>query len=128
MRFAVGLMIPVSGFALEVCSDKFRNPFQGLSYARDKHPSHVQRIDLMLLEYLVGAPIPAGNYWLDEYGNWGYAGIPIIQGNLFASQENSTAGSSESSTFYDPSDGSSMVTGSDGCTYGTTPSGSLSSC
>lgn len=42
---------------------------------------YIQGEDLMLLEYLAGGSIPAGNYWLDYYtGEWGYAGNPTVQG------------------------------------------------
>ncbi|QKD82582.1 hypothetical protein HPC62_10660 [Thermoleptolyngbya sichuanensis A183] len=92
----------------------------------------VQGQELALLEYLMGTRIPAGRYWLDQNGNWGYEGNPVIQGNIFASQygnpQPSNSNRSGSSTHYDPSDGSYMIRGSNGCTIVSTPSGSISSC
>ncbi|MDG2618026.1 hypothetical protein P7L53_17440 [Thermoleptolyngbya sichuanensis XZ-Cy5] len=96
------------------------------------HGQLVQGQELALLEYLMGTRIPAGRHWLDQNGNWGYEGNPVIQGNIFASQygnpQPSNSNRSCSSTHYDPSDGSYMIRGSSGCTIVSTPSGSISSC
>ena len=31
-----------------------------------------------------GAPIPPGNYWLLDNGNWGYMGDPNVKGNFYS--------------------------------------------
>jgi hypothetical protein len=41
---------------------------------------------LTLLESLMGSRIPAGRYWIDQNGNWGYEGGLTIQGSLLLQQ------------------------------------------
>ena len=50
---------------------------------------------LLLLQLSLGEVIPPGNYWVDNNGNWGYAGNATPQGNLY-SGESTSAGSSNS--------------------------------
>lgn len=78
----------------------------------------------MILDYLMGQTIPDGYYWLDEYGNWGYEGIPIIQGNIFAGLE--SYGGTSSRDIY--SGDASLIHGDDGCVYFSSDAGSISSC
>ncbi len=42
-----------------------------------------QGIDLHQLQLQYGEPIPPGNYWLMQNGNWGYVGSNQVQGNFF---------------------------------------------
>ena len=38
---------------------------------------------LSRLEAITGGSIPAGSYWLDESGNWGFMGNWEVQGNIY---------------------------------------------
>ena len=44
----------------------------------------------LIWSYLLGSPIQAGMYWLDDQGNAGYAGDPQPQINLFSLAQNNT--------------------------------------
>jgi len=90
----------------------------------------VQGGELAELEYLLGAPVPDGSYWVNtNTGSWGYEGNSTVQGNLFYEVERSP--SSEEGRSYVRIDSSPSGTYvSDGeCAYYSTPhGGSFRSC
>ncbi|MBE9137028.1 hypothetical protein IQ254_07400 [Nodosilinea sp. LEGE 07088] len=84
----------------------------------------MQGEDLMLLQYLVGSPIPAGYYWLDENGNWGYEGSSVVQGNILYGTQSTNSGGS--GNIYDGE--ASYIESDNGCAYFSSDAGSISSC
>ncbi len=47
------------------------------------------------MEIQIGGKIPNGNYWLNEYGDWGYAGNPNTMGNIYRNQNETNDGQEE---------------------------------
>jgi hypothetical protein len=62
----------------------------------------VEGLQLQALQLALGEVIPAGNYWLDASGDWGYAGNSTAQGNLYQDYGSSasTGGGKSHSSYY----------------------------
>jgi hypothetical protein len=62
----------------------------------------VEGLQLQALQLALGEEIPAGNYWLDASGNWGFAGNSNVQGNLYQDYGSSasTGGGKSHSSYY----------------------------
>lgn len=92
----------------------------------------VQGGELAELEYLLGAPVPDGSYWVNtNTGNWGYEGNSTVQGNLFDEAERSSSSEEGGSidSYYEGGGGSHTSYASDGeCAYFSTEYGSISTC
>ena len=65
----------------------------------------VQGEQLRWLEAQVGESIPAGSYWLDGSGNWGYMGNWVVQGNIYSDNATTQQGSQKSYSSYYSSGG-----------------------
>lgn len=88
--------------------------------------------ELAELEYLLGAPVPQGFYWLNtNTGAWGYEGDSTIQGNLFDELESrySSEEGGRADSYYEGRAGNHTSYVSDGeCAYFSTEYGSISTC
>ena len=88
--------------------------------------------ELAQLEYLLGATVLDGSYWLNtQTGDWGYAGDSTVQGNLLAAPQSRSASGSGSGTqsYYQGNASSYSSYASDGkCAYFSTEYGSFSTC
>ncbi|HEY9627371.1 MAG TPA: hypothetical protein V6C84_08725 [Coleofasciculaceae cyanobacterium] len=88
--------------------------------------------ELAQLEYLLGAPVLDGSYWLNtSTGDWGYAGDPTVRGNLLAalqSRSSAGAGSGTHSSFQGNASSYSSYASDGECAYFSTEYGSFSSC
>ena len=76
---------------------------------------------MVQLQAIYGEPIPAGRYWLDAYGNWGYEGRYQTMGNIYTDNRAGTGQSNtsgESGAWVENYGSSgSIMRGSDGCMY-----------